>query len=160
MERTQFKSDQRIVQSSHATAVEKVTEQIPAMFLVRPKLTPIEKHVVLVRPQLQRVALRDDLRCALEMFEAGSDIAESKEEIAIIGQAKGTPQRLLAQVTCRLVRIAGRLVDGAIRGGKGIVVDNQRPMVAAPVGVGEHILIHRSVGPVEIEQQEVLAFRK
>jgi hypothetical protein len=48
VERRHFKLKKRLVQASHATALEGVAKQIPAMLRVRPELAPVEKHVALI----------------------------------------------------------------------------------------------------------------
>ena len=74
-----------------------------------------------------------------------------------LGRPKALPQRLLTQMARSLVGIGGGLVDSAEGRGEAVVVDDQRPVVAAPVGVGKDILIHCAVGPVKIVEQEILA---
>src|SRR5580704_10627407 len=91
------------------------------------------------------------------MLEAGGVVAESKEQVAIIGQTERASQRLLAQMAGPLVVIAGSLVDRTVGAGKAVLVDHQCPVIDAPVGVGEDILVYRTVGPIEIEQQKILA---
>jgi RNase P/RNase MRP subunit p29 len=52
------------------------------------------------------------------MLQSGGVIAESQEEVAIVGQAEGATQRLLAQMARSLIGIGGRVVDGAVGGGE------------------------------------------
>src|ERR1700690_3675317 len=113
--------------------------------------------MALIGLQFQGVALGDDLRGPLQVFQPGGIIAKGKEEVAVVGQPESSAERLLAQVACRLVSICGGMVDRAVGGGKAVVINDQRPVLAAPVGVGEDILIHRAIGPVEVVQEKILA---
>src|ERR1700677_1711527 len=113
--------------------------------------------MALIGLQCQGVALGDDLRGPLQVFQPSAIIAKGKEEVAVVGQPESSAERLLAQMACPLVSISGGVIDGAVGGGKAIVINDQRAVLAAPVGVGEDILIHRAVGPVEVVQEKILA---
>src|ERR1700760_3438219 len=94
------------------------------------------------------------------MFQSGRVVAESKEQIPVVGQAERAPQCLLAQMPSSLIRIAGGNVDCPVGTGELIVINDECPVLAAPIGVGEDVLIDRAIGPVEIVQQKILAFGK
>src|ERR1700735_1322347 len=59
-----------------------------------------------------------------------------------------------------LIGIGGGLMNGAVGRGELVVVDDECPIVAAPVGVGKDILIHRAVRPEKVIEQEILALSK
>jgi hypothetical protein len=97
-----------------------------------------------------------DVSGAAEIFEAVV-VAIGEDDGAGSGQHEAFGEAALAQVAGALVHEARRDVDGAARGVVAVVVDDERALAAAAVGVGEDVLIDSAIAVPEIVEGEVRA---
>src|SRR5580698_11436079 len=94
------------------------------------------------------------VRCATKVFEATDSITIRIDNRVFRGYRQAISQALLYQLVVSLVHKSCRHVDGAVGGAVVVVVNDERSLSVAAVGIGEDIFIDRSVlGPKIVEDE-------
>ena len=157
----QLKGQQRLVEIGHAAPAQVITECVPGLLVAGTQLAPIEQDVALVGVQLHGQALLCQLHRAPQIVQPAHAVAEGDDHGRIRIQQQSLAQAALAELAAGALVGKGRgPVHGAARVPVVIVVEHQRALFSSAVGIGENVLVHRTIFTEKVIQQEVGALRK
>ena len=89
-----------------------------------------------------------------------SESRQANDRCPVSAQAQSFGQTPLAKLSRSLIGKRGGKIDGSVRVGVAVVVDDQSALVAVAVRVREDILVYRAVGGEEVVEQEIAALGK
>jgi hypothetical protein len=155
VQRAQPLVEERLGHRGHSRAREPAREPHPRVRAVVAHLAEVEQGAVLERAQLEREPLVGDLLVEDDVLEPADHVAEDGADARFVVQRQPLEDRARHQRACALA-LADREPDPPAGGLEPVVEEDQGPLLALAVGIGEDVLVDVPFRGDEVVEVEAL----